>query len=41
MLLLKWNVVGMLRTYSMMIPQTHNVQPQATAKEDGMEGGAE
>lgn len=41
MLLLRWNVAGMLGTYSMMIPQTHNMQLQATAKEDGMEGGAE
>lgn len=41
MLLLRWNEAGMLRTYSMMIPQTHNMQPQVTAKEDRMEGGAE
>lgn len=35
MLFLRWNVADMLGTYSIMFPQTHNMQPQATAKEDG------
>lgn len=41
MLFLGWNVADMIGTCSIMIPQTHNMQPQATAEEDGMEGGAE
>lgn len=41
MLLLEWNVVDMLRTYSMMISQTYKMQLRATAKEDGVGGGTE
>lgn len=41
MLLLEWNVVDMLRTYSMMISQTYKMQLRATAKEDGVGAGTE